>query len=202
MMMMMKIKEGGAKKTDRCRYLQVEALGVLSGVRVRARSHWSSSSSSSSSVGPPSAARQPMRRQVVTERRRPTLCDHLLTSDVHLPGDLHGGGQVPHLDAAVAVAAEQVPARPRADAAGALALVDHEGCDGRPVHRAHLAHPNAQERSVNLSAQRSISPAHRRSPLPVGRQPDVELIRVRDDSLDEDLLVVSLSVRTWKHRHP
>lgn len=33
----------------------MEALGVLSGVLVRARSHWSNSSSSSSSVGPPSA---------------------------------------------------------------------------------------------------------------------------------------------------
>lgn len=39
-------------------YLQVEALGVLSGVLASARSHWSSSSSSSSSVGPPSATRQ------------------------------------------------------------------------------------------------------------------------------------------------
>lgn len=34
------------------------------------------------------------------------------------------------------------------------------------------------------------------SPLPIGRQPDVEFICVRDDSLDEHLLVVSLSVRT------
>lgn len=53
-------------------YLQVEALGVLSGVLVRARSHWSSSSSSSSSVGPPSAAKQPMRThvdQLLTNRR-------------------------------------------------------------------------------------------------------------------------------------
>lgn len=64
-----------------------------------------------------------------------------LTSDVDLPGDLHGRGQVPHLDAAVAVAAEHVAARARANATRALALVDHEGRDGRPVHRPHLTHP-------------------------------------------------------------
>ena len=38
-----------------------EAAGLMSGVRVRARSHWSSSSRSSSSVGPPSAEGQPDR---------------------------------------------------------------------------------------------------------------------------------------------
>lgn len=44
------------RRSQSCSWrLQVEARGVLSGVRVRARSHWSSSSSSSSSVGPPRA---------------------------------------------------------------------------------------------------------------------------------------------------
>lgn len=38
-----------------------EAVGLMSGVRVRARSHWSNSSRSSSSVGPPSAEGQPDR---------------------------------------------------------------------------------------------------------------------------------------------
>jgi len=65
-----------------------------------------------------------------------------LTSDVHLSGNLHGGRQVPHLDAAVAMATEQVAAGPRADATRAFTLMDHEGGDGRPVYRAHLAHPN------------------------------------------------------------
>lgn len=45
-------------------YLQVEVLGVLSGVLVRARSHWSSNSSNSSSVGPPSAVKQPIRTNI------------------------------------------------------------------------------------------------------------------------------------------
>lgn len=35
------------------------------------------------------------------------------------------------------------------------------------------------------------------SPLPVGREPDIQFIGVWDDSLDEDLLVVSLPIRTW-----
>lgn len=40
-----------------------------------------------------------------------------LTSDVHLSSNVHGGRQVPHLDAAVAVAAKKVAARTRANAA-------------------------------------------------------------------------------------
>lgn len=32
-------------------------------------------------------------------------------------------------------------------------------------------------------------------PLPVGGQPDVEFIRVGNDSLDKHLLIVSLSIR-------
>lgn len=63
------------------------------------------------------------------------------TSDVNLPSDLHGRGQVPHLDAAVAVSAEEVPPGSGPNPTGALALVDREGCDGRPIHRAHLTHP-------------------------------------------------------------
>ena len=128
-----------------CVYLQVEARGVLSGVLVRARSHWSSSSSSSSSVGPPSAARQPIRvhithRPITQHSAVPSVNNKgvcvlkVLTSDVHLPGDVHGRGQVPHLDAAVAVAAEQVAPSPRADPTRALALVDREGRDGGTVH--------------------------------------------------------------------
>lgn len=39
---------------------------------------------------------------------------------------VHGGGQVPHLDAAVGVAGEQVAPRPRAHPAGALALPHRE----------------------------------------------------------------------------
>lgn len=53
-----------------------------------------------------------------------------LTSDVHLSSNVHCSSQVPHLDAAVAVTAEQVATGPRADATRALALMDHERCDG------------------------------------------------------------------------
>lgn len=73
-----------------------------------------------------------------------------LTSDVDLPGDVHGGRQVPHLNAAIAVTAEQVPPRPRADPTRALALVDHEGRDGGAVHRAHLTHPETRQKTVTL----------------------------------------------------
>lgn len=72
------------------------------------------------------------------------------------------------------MATEQVAPRPGSDATRTLALVHHEGRDGGAVHRTHLTHP-----------------------LPIGRQPDVKFIGVRYDSLDEHLLVVSLSVRTY-----
>lgn len=130
---------------ETCSDLQVDALGVLSGVRVRARSHCSSSSSSSSSVGPPSAAgtrTTPISDSWTNHRAgngRRLLT--VLTFDVHLSSYLHGGRQVPHLDAAITVTTEQVAAGPRADPTGALALVDHEGRDGGPIHRAHLTHP-------------------------------------------------------------
>ena len=42
------------------------APGVVSGVRVMARSHWSNSSSSSSSVGPPSAGMNENTAQLLT----------------------------------------------------------------------------------------------------------------------------------------
>lgn len=94
-------------------------------------------------------------------------------SDVHLAGDLHGRSQVPHLDAAVAMATEQVTTGTRADPTGAFTLMNHEGRDGGPIHRAHLTHP-----------------------LPVRGQSDVEFVSIRNNSLDEHLLLVSFSVRS------
>ena len=52
---------------------------------------------------------------------------------------VHGCGQVPHLDAAVRVAREQVAPGPRAHPAGALALPHRERGDGGAVHRLDLA---------------------------------------------------------------
>lgn len=58
-----------------CAYLQVElreecvreTAGLMSGVRVSARSHWSNSSNSSSSVGPPRALIQ-KRRSMLSKK--------------------------------------------------------------------------------------------------------------------------------------
>lgn len=58
----------------------------------------------------------------------------MLTFDIHFPSDLHRRCEVPHLDAAVAVSAEEVPAGSRADAAGSLTLMHHKRRNGRPVH--------------------------------------------------------------------
>ena len=74
-----------------------------------------------------------------------------VTSDVHLPGDLHGGGEVPHLDASVAMATEEVAAWPGADATRALALVDHEGGDGGAVYGPHLTHPDTHINTNTLT---------------------------------------------------
>lgn len=63
----------------------------------------------------------------------PTIC-------VHLPSDLDGSGQVPHLNAAIAVPREEVPSRTGADATGPLALVDHKCRDGGAVDRTDLTH--------------------------------------------------------------
>lgn len=65
---------------------------------------------------------------------RPTLV-------LALADHVHGGGQVPHLDAAVGVAGEQVAPGPRAHPAGALALAHGEGGDGGAVHGLDLADP-------------------------------------------------------------
>lgn len=73
-----------------------------------------------------------------------------LTFDVHLPCDLHRRREVPRLDAAVAVSAEEVPAGPGPNAAGSLTLMHHERRDGRPVHRTHLTHPS-DETQIKLS---------------------------------------------------
>lgn len=52
---------------------------------------------------------------------------------------VHGGGQVPHLDAAIGVAREQVAPRPRAHPAGALALSHRERGYGGAVNGLDLA---------------------------------------------------------------
>ena len=131
-----------------------------------------------------------------------------VTSDVHLPRDLHGGGEVPHLDAAVAVATEEVAAWPGADATRTLALVDHEGGDGGTVYGPHLTHPDTHTHTHNTNTHTLIHTiphtlkqhTHRKKethkPLPVGGQSDVEFIRIRNDSLDKHLLLIPLPIRT------
>lgn len=57
-----------------------------------------------------------------------------------LADHVHGSGQVPHLDAAVGVAGEQVASGPGAHPAGALALAHGEGGDGRAVHGLDLTY--------------------------------------------------------------
>lgn len=54
---------------------------------------------------------------------------------------VHGCGQVPHLDAAVGVASEQVAPWPGAHPAGALALSHSERGDSSAVHSLDLTYP-------------------------------------------------------------
>lgn len=57
-----------------------------------------------------------------------------------LVNHVHGSGQIPHLDAAVGVACEEVAPRPGAHPAGALTLPHSEGGDGGTVHSLDLAY--------------------------------------------------------------
>lgn len=57
-------------------------------------------------------------------------------------GSVHRSSQVPHLDAAIAVAGEEISPGSRPHPAGTLTLPYHEARDGGPVHRLHLADPN------------------------------------------------------------
>lgn len=66
---------------------------------------------------------------------------------------IHGGGQVPHGQAAVGLAGQQVAPGPRAKPPGALTLEHREGGGGRAVHRAHRAHPDREGAGVTLAAQ-------------------------------------------------
>lgn len=68
-------------------------------------------------------------------------CPREPTCAFALADHVHGGGEVPHLDAAVGVAGEQVAPRPRAHPAGALALPHRERGDRGAVDRLDLADP-------------------------------------------------------------
>ena len=55
---------------------------------------------------------------------------------------IHRSGQVPHLDAAVAVAGEQIASRTRPHTTRTLTLSHHEARDGGPVHWLHFTDPD------------------------------------------------------------
>ena len=97
-----------------------------------------------------------MTRSLALPPRPPTIQLLLLA----LVGRVHGGGQVPHLDAAVAVAREQVAAGSRPHAAGALTLPHHEGGDGGPVHRLHLADPDTHTHTHTRARTFTDTPTH------------------------------------------
>lgn len=49
-------------------------------------------------------------------------------------GRVHRCGQVPHLDAAIALSREQIAARSRSHSTGTLTLSYHEASDGSAIH--------------------------------------------------------------------
>lgn len=87
--------------------------------------------------------------------------------------EFQGGGEVPHLDGAAGVSRDDEAAGARSGPGRSLALVDAKGSDCSPVHRLDQADPG-----------------------PVGRRPDEQRVRFRDDALNEDLLVVLITVGT------
>lgn len=132
-------------------------LGVAQ--REALRSHWSSSLRSSSSVGPPTSANshiEPYKCLPVSRLARwrglalPPLTRVPLGLVLRPVDRVHGRGEIPHLYAAVAVAREEVATRPRAHAAGALALAHREAADGGTVHGLHLTHPARGHTAVAL----------------------------------------------------
>lgn len=137
-----------------------EAAGLMLGVAQRdaLRSHWSSSFSSSSSVGPPASAGAHTHTHVLQHTRvtrEPAPAPHPVptpTPVLALADHVHGGGQVPHLDAAVGVAGEQVAPGPRAHPAGALALPHGEGGDGGAVHGLDLTDPGRDGAQLSATA--------------------------------------------------
>lgn len=58
-------------------------------------------------------------------------------------------------------------------------------------------HTHMHTHRLQFQRDKATPPLVQSSPLPVGRKPHVQLVCVWDDSLDEDLLVVPLPVRTW-----
>lgn len=70
---------------------------------------------------------------------------------------VHGCGQVPHLDAAVGVASEQVAPWPGAHPAGALALSHSERGDCSAVHSLDLTYP---ERRSGADQRKQLHTPH------------------------------------------
>lgn len=88
---------------------------------------------------------------------------------------VHGGGQVPHGEAAVGLAGEQVAPGPRTEPPGALTLEHREGGGGRAVHRAHRAHPEREGRGSPWPQQRLAWPSSPPHTLPGPQSPSLWL---------------------------
>lgn len=135
-------------------WCSTEGAGLIFGVAQREvlRSHWSSSCRSSSSVGPPTSikhkgsVRTHTRIQYFIKKKKLLhtqccllhhVCLCFLTLSLPLlsfVSGVHRSGQVPHLDAAVAMTGEQIAPGSRPHPARALTLPYHEGRDCGPVH--------------------------------------------------------------------
>lgn len=94
--------------------------------------------------------------------------------NINFSCDLHCRCEVPHLNTAVTMTTEEVPAGSGTNAAGSFTFMNHECRDGGPIHRAHLTNP-----------------------FPIGGEPHIEFIGVRNHTLDKYLLLVSFPIRTY-----
>lgn len=105
-----------------------DVAGLMLGVAQRdvLKSHWSSNLSSSSSVGPPTSWENIHSLLSLTSKASPwqTSFHREPTLIFTFVNHIHSGGQIPHLDAAVSVACEQVAPWPWAHSTGSLTFSD------------------------------------------------------------------------------
>lgn len=116
------------------------------------KSHWSSSFSSSSSVGPPTSANRQHPFKINPgfldvpffqySNNQTWLTPSLIIKA--LVDCVHGGGEIPHLNASVCMASEEVMAWPGAHAARALTLPHCKTSDCSAIYRLHLTDPEIQ----------------------------------------------------------
>lgn len=115
------VGSGAAGRAQITLVQQLEQLLLSGATCILERNTHSDGRSKVSCAAPPSTVRSPT---LVL-----SLVDHI-----------HGRGQVPHLDAAVGVASEQVAPRPGAHPAGALALSHRERGDCSTVYSLDLTY--------------------------------------------------------------